>query len=90
MFGEFCSCSWLLFLPGFACSIHATWDPPFIQSRTLLSVTLSSFTLQVWKAEADNICGYEGTVLVGVKAAKDNAPQKEVGHLVLFLINVFF
>ena len=36
---------------------------------------------QVWKAEADNICGYEGTVLVGVKAAKDNAPQKEVGDL---------
>ena len=35
----------------------------------------------MWKAEADNICGYEGTVLVGVKAAKDNAPQKEVGDL---------
>jgi hypothetical protein len=37
--------------------------------------------LQVWKAEADNICGYDGTVLVAVKAAKENAPQKEVSDL---------
>ena len=45
--------------------------------------------LQVWKAEADNICGYEGTVLVGVKAAKDNAPQKEVMvTCFLFLISL--
>ena len=32
----------------------------------------------MWKAEADNICGYEGTSLVAVKTAKDDAPQKEV------------
>ena len=43
----------------------------------------------MWKAEADNICGYEGTVLVGVKAAKDNAPQKEVGHL-HFIFNIIY
>ena len=33
MFGEFCYCSCLLLLPSFACSIHATWEPPF--SRVL-------------------------------------------------------
>ena len=49
----------------------------------------SLIPLQVWKAEADNICGYEGTVLVGVKAAKDNAPQKEVGHL-HFIFNIIY
>ena len=47
----------------------------------LRMVLMSPLLFQVWKAEADNICGYEGTVLVGVKAAKDNAPQKEVGDL---------
>ena len=26
-FGDFCYCSCLLLLPGFACSIHATWVP---------------------------------------------------------------
>ena len=29
MLGEFCYCSCLLLPPGFACSIHATWGPPF-------------------------------------------------------------
>ena len=27
-FGEFCYCSCLPLLPGFACSIHTTWEPP--------------------------------------------------------------
>ena len=36
-----------------------------------------SLALQVWKAEADNICGYDGTVLVAVKTTKENAPEKE-------------
>ena len=31
-FGEFCYCSCLSPLPGFACSIHATWGPPFSQA----------------------------------------------------------
>lgn len=33
--------------------------------------------LQVWKAEAENICGFQGTVLVAVKTVKDNANAKE-------------
>ncbi len=37
--------------------------------------------LQVWKAEADSICGYEGTVLVAVKTSKEGAPQHVVGDL---------
>ena len=35
---EFCCCSCLPLLPGFACSIHATWGPPF--SRALYISTL--------------------------------------------------
>ena len=31
----------------------------------------------MWKAEADSICGYEGTALVAVKTSKENAPEKE-------------
>ena len=31
--GEFCYCSCLPLLPGFACSIHATWGPPFSWAR---------------------------------------------------------
>ena len=31
--GEFCFCPCLPLLPGFACSIHSTWGPPF--SRAL-------------------------------------------------------
>ena len=31
-FGEFCYCSRLPLLLGFACSIHATWRPPFGRS----------------------------------------------------------
>jgi hypothetical protein len=27
-------------------------------------------TVQVWKAEADDICGYDGTILVAVKTVK--------------------
>ena len=34
-FGEFCCCCCLPLLPGFACSIHATWGPPY--SRALYS-----------------------------------------------------
>ena len=36
-----------------------------------------SLALQVWKAEADNICGYDGTVLVAVKTTKENAGQSD-------------
>ena len=37
--------------------------------------------LQVWKAEAENICGYDGTVLVAVKTTKEKAPDKEKSDL---------
>ena len=39
---------------------------------------------QVWKAEAENICGYDGTVLVAVKTTKDKAPDKEKSGTNLF------
>ena len=39
---------------------------------------------QVWKAEAENICGYDGTVLVAVKTTKDKAPDKEKSGKNLF------
>lgn len=37
--------------------------------------------MQVWKAEAENICGYDGTVLVAVKTTKEKAPDKEKSDL---------
>jgi len=36
---------------------------------------------KVWKAEAENICGYDGTVLVAVKTTKEKAPDKEKSDL---------
>ncbi len=35
----------------------------------------------MWKAEAENICGYDGTVLVAVKTTKEKAPDKEKSDL---------
>lgn len=37
---------------------------------------------KVWKAEVDDICGYEGTILVAVKGVKENAAQREKDDLV--------
>lgn len=51
------------------------------QNLRLLTVLGEGNFGKVWKAEADNICGYEGTILVAVKTAKEGAPQKEVGDL---------
>ena len=42
-FGEFCSCCCLPLLPGFACSIHVTWGPPF--SRALYSWFSKAFRM---------------------------------------------
>lgn len=50
-------------------------------SPEFFNVAYLKYLFQVWKAEADNICGYEGTILVAVKTAKEDAPQKEVGDL---------
>ena len=47
-FGELCCCSCLTLLPGFACSIHATWGPHF--SRTL------------WKAQASKVTVAESDI----------------------------
>ena len=56
----------------------------FEPSLYVLSLT-SSFNVhlwfQVWKAEAENICGYDGTVLVAVKTTKEKAPDKEKSDL---------
>ena len=53
----------------------------FFILTSFLSPFIIHVTFQVWKAEADSICGYEGTILVAVKTAKEDAPQKEVGDL---------
>ena len=42
MFGDFSYCCCLPLLPGFACSIHATWDPPL--SRALYTFPISLIT----------------------------------------------
>ena len=77
----------------FCLAFHAAFTQPgthLLSNHVPCDLIPSLIPLQVWKAEADNICGYEGTVLVGVKAAKDNAPQKEVRHLpLIFLIFLF-
>ena len=44
---------------------------------------LKNHFFQVWKAEAENICGYDGTVLVAVKTTKDKAPDKEKSGICL-------
>ena len=41
-FGEFCYCSSLPLLPGFACSIHATWGPPFRLSPVHVNYSFQS------------------------------------------------
>ena len=49
-----------------------------------LKESASLFVFQVWKAEAESICGLEGGVLVAVKTAKEDAPQKEVRNRLLW------
>ena len=44
---------------------------------------------KVWKAEAENICGYDGTILVAVKTTKENAPEKEKSDLLQVRKKVF-
>ena len=50
----------------------------------------NQFFFQVWKAEAENICGYDGTVLVAVKTTKDKAPDKEKSGKNLFTFLCIF
>lgn len=39
------------------------------------------FSLQVWKAEAEDICGIPGTRLVAVKSTKSSAGEREKSDL---------
>ena len=50
---------------------HSSW------SVSILTSTNRGSSLKVWKAEAENICGYDGTIVVAVKTTKENAPEKE-------------
>ena len=60
--------------------VESPWQ--FNRSHLRLQTVLGEGNFgKVWKAEADSICGYEGTILVAVKTAKEGAPQKEVGDL---------
>ena len=38
--------------------------------------------IQVWKAEAQDIAGYSGTLVVAVKTSKEHAPEKEKSDLI--------
>jgi serine/threonine protein kinase len=51
------------------------------QNMRLLTVLGEGNFGKVWKAEAENICGYDGTVLVAVKTTKEKAPDKEKSDL---------
>merc|ERR1719479_607968 len=51
------------------------------QNLRLLTVLGEGNFGKVWKAEAENICGYDGTVLVAVKTTKEKAPDKEKSDL---------
>ena len=46
MFGELCSCCCLPLLPGFACSIHTTWGPPFRRALYLHAPSRNQFQKQ--------------------------------------------
>ena len=41
-----------------------------LTSDEIINYVLTNPCLQVWKAEADDICGYDGTILVAVKTVK--------------------
>jgi serine/threonine protein kinase len=60
---------------------HATKPAAGIIHMRLLTVLGEGNFGKVWKAEAENICGYDGTVLVAVKTTKEKAPDKEKSDL---------
>lgn len=68
--------------PGAATDmLGSVWEFP--RSRLRLQTVLGEGNFgKVWKAEADEICGYDGTILVAVKTVKEGSAQKEVDDLV--------
>jgi len=61
--------------------LGSVWEFP--RSRLRLQTVLGEGNFgKVWKAEADDICGYDGTILVAVKTVKENSAQKEVDDLI--------
>ena len=48
----------------------------------LWQVMIFWVVIQVWKAEAQDIAGYSGTLVVAVKTSKENAPEKEKSDLI--------
>ena len=49
--------------------LGSVWEFP--RSRLRLQTVLGEGNFgKVWKAEADDICGYDGTILVAVKTVK--------------------
>ena len=49
--------------------LGSVWEFP--RSRPRLQTVLGEGNFgKVWKAEADDICGYDGTILVAVKTVK--------------------
>merc|ERR1719350_1271425 len=52
--------------------LGSVWEFP--RARLRLQTVLGEGNFgKVWKAEVDDICGYEGTILVAVKGVKENA-----------------
>jgi len=61
--------------------LGSLWEFPRVRLRLQTVLGEGNFG-KVWKAEVDDICGYEGTILVAVKGVKENAAQREKDDLV--------
>ena len=73
--------------------LGSVWEFP--RSRLRLQTVLGEGNFgKVWKAEADDICGYDGTILVAVKTVKvitGNilAPQYQCGTRAVGLVSEY-
>jgi len=57
------------------------WDFPRSSLRLQTVLGEGNFG-KVWKAEADDICGHEGTILVAVKTVKEKSAKQEIEDLI--------